>query len=74
LKAREAVNFFEENVMAESDNVLTRLQDLLVYVIPQSSKFPREQKFVLGDRMTFRGLTGGSPRLPHTAFQSNGRT
>jgi len=37
--------------MAESDNILTRLQDLLVYLIPQLNKFPRDQKFVLGDRI-----------------------
>src|SRR5271170_7057047 len=36
--------------MAESDNILTKLQDLLVYLIPQLNKFPRDQKFVLGDR------------------------
>jgi hypothetical protein len=35
--------------MAESDNILTKLQDLLVYLIPQLNKFPRDQKFVLGD-------------------------
>ena len=37
--------------MAESDNILTKLQDLLVYLIPQPNKFPRDQKFVLGDRI-----------------------
>jgi hypothetical protein len=37
--------------MAERDNVLTRLQDLLVYLIPQLNKFPRDQKFVMGDRI-----------------------
>ena len=37
--------------MAESDNILTRLQDLLVYLMPQLNKFPRDQKFVLGDRI-----------------------
>jgi len=37
--------------MAESDNVLTRLHDLLVYLVPQLNRFPREQKFVLGDRI-----------------------
>jgi hypothetical protein len=37
--------------MAESDNLLTRLQDLLAYLIPQLNKFPRDQKFVLGDRI-----------------------
>ena len=26
--------------MAESDNILTKLQDLLVYLIPQLNKFP----------------------------------
>ena len=36
--------------MAESDNILTKLHDLLVYLIPQLNKFPRDQKFVLGDR------------------------
>jgi hypothetical protein len=41
LKARAAVNCFEENDMAESDNILTKLQDLLVYLIPQLNKFPR---------------------------------
>jgi hypothetical protein len=35
--------------MAESANILTKLQDLLVYLIPQLNKFPRDQKFVLGD-------------------------
>jgi hypothetical protein len=34
--------------MAESDNIPTKLQDLLVYLIPQLNKFPRDQKFVLG--------------------------
>jgi hypothetical protein len=37
--------------MAKSDNILTKLQYLLVYLIPQLNKFPRDQKFVLGDRI-----------------------
>ena len=37
--------------MAESANILTKLQDLLVYLIAQLNKFPRAQKFVLGDRI-----------------------
>jgi hypothetical protein len=37
--------------MAESANILTKLPDLLVYLIPQLNKFPRDQKFVLGDRI-----------------------
>jgi hypothetical protein len=31
LQARAAVNLFEENGMAESDNILTKLQDLWLY-------------------------------------------
>jgi hypothetical protein len=37
--------------VAESDNILTKLQDRLVYLIPQLNKFPRDQKFVLGGRI-----------------------
>ena len=29
--------------MAESDNVLTKLHDLLVYLVPQLSRFPHER-------------------------------
>ncbi len=50
------MNFFEENVMAESDNILTKLEDLLLYLIPQLSKFPRDQKFVLGYRIETKVL------------------
>ena len=42
--------------MAESDNILTQRQDLLVYLIPQLNKFPRDQKFVLGDRIEHKLL------------------
>ncbi len=42
--------------MAESDNILTQLHDLLRYIIPQLSKFPRDQKFVLGDRIEVKLL------------------
>jgi hypothetical protein len=31
LEARAGVNFFDENDMAESDNLLTKQQDLVVY-------------------------------------------
>ena len=44
--------------MAESDNILTKLQDLLLYLIPQLNKFPRDQKFVLGDRIENKLLDG----------------
>ena len=36
--------------MAESDNILTKLHDLLLYLIPQLNKFPRDQRFVRGIR------------------------
>ena len=54
--ARAGVKFFEKIDMAESDNILTKLQDLLGYVIPQLNKFPRDQKFVLGDRIEHKLL------------------
>jgi hypothetical protein len=40
-------NYFECG-MAESDNILTKLHGLLLYLVPQLNKFPRDQKFVLG--------------------------
>jgi hypothetical protein len=68
--------FSEENVMAESDNILTKLQDLLVYLIPQLNKFPRDQKFVLGDRIETKLLDVQEfcLRATHAACQSNGKT
>jgi hypothetical protein len=41
---------FLEKCHAERANILTKLQDLLLYLNPQLNKFPRDQKFVLGDR------------------------
>jgi len=37
--------------MAHSDTILTLTYDFLLYLIPQLSKYPRDQKFVLGDRI-----------------------
>jgi hypothetical protein len=37
-------NFFRQIDMAESDNILTKLQDVLVYLIPQLNKFPRDHR------------------------------
>ncbi len=37
--------------MVETDNILTKLHDLLLYLVPQLVKFPRDQKFMLGDRI-----------------------
>lgn len=56
--------------MAESDNILTKLQDLLVYLIPQLNKFPRDQKFVLGD--PFTALASGQNYLDQAVHASDG--
>jgi hypothetical protein len=37
--------------MAEQDNILTKLHDLLLYVVPVLAKFARDHKFTLGDRI-----------------------
>ena len=37
--------------MANSETILTLTYDFLLYLIPQLSKYPRDQKFVLGDRI-----------------------
>jgi hypothetical protein len=42
--------------MADSNNVLTKLHDLLLYLVPQLNKFPRDQRFVLGDRIESKVL------------------
>lgn len=42
--------------MAESDNVLTKLHELLLYTVPQLGKMPRDRKFLLGDRIEVKML------------------
>jgi hypothetical protein len=42
--------------MSEKENVLTKTYQLLVYLIPLVEKFPRSQKFVLGDRIEAKAL------------------
>ncbi len=37
--------------MAKLETILTLTYDFLLYLIPQLSKYPRDQKFVLGDRI-----------------------
>lgn len=37
--------------MAEKENVITHTYDLLLYIVPQLAKYPRTQKFLLGDRI-----------------------
>lgn len=53
---RSPSEIFFENPMAQSDNVLTKMQDLLLYMAPQLAKFPRDYKFTLGDRIFTRLL------------------
>jgi hypothetical protein len=37
--------------MQKEVDAITKLYDLLLWMIPKLEKFPRSQKFVLGDRM-----------------------
>jgi len=37
-------------------NVLTKIHDLLLYSIPQLAKMPRDQKYLLGDRIETKML------------------
>jgi hypothetical protein len=37
--------------MAEKENIIEKMHDLLLYTLPQLSKFPRDQKFILADRI-----------------------
>lgn len=37
--------------MTETPQIITRIYDLLLYLIPQISKFPRSQRYLLGDRL-----------------------
>ena len=45
--------------MANSETILTLTYDFLLYLIPQLSKYPRDQKFVLGDRIETLALFTG---------------
>lgn len=42
--------------MANPDNILTKIHDLLLYLVPQLAKFPRDQKFLLADRIQVKVL------------------
>lgn len=37
--------------MTDTPQIITRVYDLLLYLIPQVSKFPRSQRYLLGDRL-----------------------
>lgn len=37
--------------MMDTPQIITKIYDLLLYLIPQISKFPRSQKYLLGDRL-----------------------
>ena len=36
--------------MAQKENILTRLEDFIVWFLPRLEKFPRNYKFLIGDR------------------------
>lgn len=36
--------------MAQKENLLTRLEDFIVWFLPHIEKFPRNYKFLIGDR------------------------
>lgn len=38
--------------MAEKETIITKMYDLVKYLIPIVNRFPRDYKFTLGDRMT----------------------
>jgi hypothetical protein len=50
----------ERNGIAESDNILTKLQDLLLYLIPQLNKFPRPERKLTGRSLVSRGFIPGN--------------
>lgn len=37
--------------MSQSDDILRKTYDFILYLIPQLNKFPRSQKFLLADRI-----------------------
>jgi hypothetical protein len=37
--------------MATQENIMTHTYDFLLYIVPQLSKYPRAQKFLLADRI-----------------------
>lgn len=42
--------------MADTPQIITKLYDLLLYLIPQVSKFPRSQRYLLGERLESTSL------------------
>jgi hypothetical protein len=40
----------------EPPQIITKIYDLLLYLIPQISKFPKSQRYLLGDRLEIIGL------------------
>lgn len=43
--------------MSEKEDALTKTYDLMIWLFPQIGKFPRDYRFVLGDRIE-NGLAG----------------
>jgi hypothetical protein len=36
--------------MGEKENIIIKIYDIILYAIPLIGKFPRDQKFIIGDR------------------------
>ncbi len=42
--------------MINAPSVVTKMYDFLLYLIPQTAKFPRTQRYLLGERLEEMGL------------------
>jgi hypothetical protein len=40
----------------DAPQIITKMYDFLLYLIPQISRFPRSQRYLLGDRLEITGL------------------
>src|ERR1039458_10019521 len=53
-RAKPCRKYFGEGRMARSENVLTRTDDFIKWFLPKIEKFPRNYKFLFGDRLAPR--------------------
>jgi len=60
--------------MAQKENLLTRLEDFIVWYLPHLESFPRNYKFLLGDRSVKVLLSASSaPSAEATDLPSGNR-
>ncbi|HCU23721.1 MAG TPA: hypothetical protein DF383_01790, partial [Deltaproteobacteria bacterium] len=43
-------------LMQDTPQIITKVYDLLLYLIPKISKFPRSQRYLLGERLELCGF------------------